>query len=101
MSKHLVLSFKPYDFTSAKGDRFVGAKISYVNKKPSSRDGEQGHTPLMVSISNHSLLKEFDGKVPAIYEMEFEQVTGKNNKPEIILTDVEYLSPVDFSLFFQ
>lgn len=99
MSKHLVLSVKPYDFTNKNEERIIGAKISYINKKPSSRDGEQGYPPLLVSLNDLALVDKFQ-EVPGVYDMEFEQVTGKNNKPEIILTDVELFEPVDLGQFF-
>ncbi|WP_335918022.1 hypothetical protein [Shewanella chilikensis] len=99
MSKHLVLSVKPYDFQNNQGERVTGAKVTYINKKPSSREGEYGYPPLIVSVSNMNLVSNLK-EVPAVYEMDFEQVTGKNNKPEIILTDVELISPVDMAQIF-
>ena len=100
MSKHLVLSMKHYDFNNDKNERIFGAKLFYINKKISSRDSEEGHAPLMVSLNNPVLIEKIKNKLPAICEMEFEQVTGKNNKPEIVLIDVEYISAADLSIFF-
>lgn len=99
MSKYMVLSVKPYDFQNDKGERIQGARVSYLNKKPSVRDNELGFPPLQVSITNQNLLNELK-QVPAIYDMEFEQVTGRNNKPELMLSEIEMVSPVDFSVFF-
>lgn len=98
MSKCLVLSAKSYDFENDKGERIQGTKLSYISKNISSREGEKGHPPMIVSLSN-TLAKCFTD-VPAIYDLDFEQVPGKNNKPETILTDATYVSPVDFSVFF-
>lgn len=99
MSKHLVLSVKSYDFENKNGERITGAKVSYVNKKASTRDQEYGHPPMIVSVSNVELVQQFR-EIPGIYEMDFEQVTGKNNKPEIILSDVELVEPMALSSFF-
>lgn len=99
MSKYIVLSFKPYDFQNEQGDRVQGAKVSYLNRKPSVREGEFGYPPLIVNITNPEIIKSIK-EVPAIYEMEFEQITGKNNKPELMLTSLEHETPVDFSMFF-
>jgi hypothetical protein len=100
MSKYLVLSLKPYDFVNDDGERIQGAKVSYLNKKPSVRENETGFPPLIVSITNPNLLQDLKS-APAIYDMDFEQVTGRNNKPELMLSSLEYIAPVDFSLFFD
>ena len=101
MSKYIVLSAKPYDFENSKGERVKGVKISYINKKPSVKEGEYGHPPFLTSVTFDSAKGKRLEECPAVIELEFEQVTGKNNKPEIILTDLEYVAPVDFSLFYQ
>lgn len=98
--KYIVLSSKPYDFTNDKGERVNGVKIAYINKKPTSREGEYGHPPMITSCSVELVKGKQLDQCPAIYEMDFEQVTGKNNKPELMLCDLEFVSPVDFSLFF-
>ena len=99
MSKHLVLSVKSYDFRNNDGEQITGAKVSYINKKPSSREAELGHPPMIVSINDMKLVQEFR-EVPGIYEMEFEQITGKNNKPEISLFDVDFIETFDVSVLF-
>ena len=98
MSKYVVLSYKPYDFVNNEGHRVSGARISYINRKPSTRENEFGYPPLTVTISDQNVLKDVK-EVPGVYEMEFEQVTGKNNKPELILTTLEQVAAVDFSVF--
>lgn len=100
MSKQLVLSIKPYEFENKSGSVVSGAKVSYINKRPSSRDGETGNPPLIVNISDKNLISNFK-EVPGIYDMDFEQVTGKNNKPELIISDLEFIAPVNLSVFFD
>ncbi|MNM75146.1 hypothetical protein D3C81_869220 [compost metagenome] len=99
--KYIVLSAKPYDFENNKGERINGVKISYVNRKPSSRDGEYGNPPMITTCSNDSIKGKRLEECPAIFDLDFEQVTGKNNRPELLLTDIEYIAPVDLSLFFN
>lgn len=99
MSKYIVLSFRPYDFQTDQGERVQGAKVSYLNRRPNVKEGEFGYPPLIVNITNQDIIKDIK-EVPAIYEMEFEQVTGKNNKPELMLTSLEHVAPVDFTMFF-
>lgn len=101
--KYLVLSAKPYDFTNTKtGSQIKGISISYLNKKPSSRNGEYGYPPLIINSQSLDGFSEQDFEnVPAIFDMEFEQVTGKDHKPSLVLTGMEFVSTVDFSLFFS
>lgn|SRR3712207_4544978 len=94
MSKHLVLSAKVYDFKNKEGQRVCGAKIAYLNKRP-NRDAK-GFTPFIVNITEKDLFDKFI-EIPGIYDMDFEQVTGKNNKPELILSDVDFIAPIDIS----
>lgn len=101
MSKYIVLSAKPYDFEDNKGKNISGVRISYINRKPSSRDGEYGNPPLITKCSLDVIKGKRLEECPAVFDLEFEQVTGKNNKPELLLTELDYVAPVDFSLFFD
>lgn len=99
--KYLVLSAKPYDFEDSKGKNISGVKISYINRKSSSRDGEYGNPPLITKCSLDAIKGKNLEACPAIFDLEFEQVVGKNNKPELLLTEIQYVAPVDLSLFFN
>lgn len=99
--KYIVLSAKPYDFENSKGERVQGVKIAYVNRKSSAREGEYGNPPMITTCSLDVVKTENLELLPAIYDMEFEQVTGKNNKPELLLTHLEFVAPADFSSFFE
>jgi hypothetical protein len=99
--KYLVLSSKPYDFDNSKGEKVSGVKISYINRKPSARENEYGNPPMITNCSLSLVKGKRLEETPAIFDMEFEQVTGQKNKPELLLTDLEYVSPVDFGLFFD
>lgn len=101
MSKYIVLSAKPYDFENAKGEKISGVKIAYINKKPSSREGEYGNPPLLTTCSLDVIKGKRLEETPAVFDMDFEQVTGKNNKPELFLTELDYVAPVDLGLFFE
>lgn len=93
--KYLVLSAKTYDFETKVGERIQGAKIAYIGKKSSSRENEYGNPPLIVNCSIDAIPEEVLNSLPSICDLEFEQVTGKNNKPELILTNVSYLESID------
>jgi hypothetical protein len=99
MSKHLVLSVKPYNFENKQGERIRGARVAYINGKPSVRENEFGHPPMLVSVSEMNLVGQL-AEVPGVYDLEFEQVTGKNNKPEIILTGASFIKSVNISELF-
>jgi len=99
--KYIVLSAKPYDFTNSNGENISGIKIAYINRKASVREGEYGNPPMITTCSLDTVRGKKLDLAPAVFDMEFEQVTGKNNKPELLLTDLEYIAPVDFSVFFE
>jgi len=99
--KYLVLSAKPYDFKNAKGEQISGTKISYVNRKVSARDGEYGHPPMITTCSTAVVNGKNLECCPAIFDLEFEQVVGKNNKPELLLTDLDFVSQVDLNSLFN
>lgn len=98
--KCLVLSAKPYEFSSKDGSLVKGISVSYINKKPSSRENEYGNPPLIInsqSLENFNF-EEFS-HIPGVFDMEFEQVTGKDHKPAIILTGMELINAVDLGSF--
>lgn len=94
--KYLVLSAKKYDFES-KGERIQGVKIAYIGKKTMSRDNEYGNPPLIVNCSLDAIDNSVLDNLPSMCDLQFEQVTGKNNKPELILTNVELLESIEFT----
>ena len=101
MSKYIVLSAKPYDFENSKGEKISGVRIAYVNRKSSTREGEYGNPPLITTCSLDAIKGKRLEEAPAVFDLEFEQVTGKNNKPELLLTELDYIAPVDFNIFFE
>jgi len=100
MSKYLILSANNFDFENNKGERVKGTKIAYINKKPSKKEGVKGYPPLIVNISDKDIIDKLV-EVPGVYEIDFEQVTGKNNKPELMITDLEFISMLEMGLLFQ
>ncbi len=100
MSKVIVLGHsKPYDFKQDNGDRLQGVKISYINSKPSVKDGEVGFTPIQVTV-NPSVLGDLK-ELPGLYDVSFEMVAGRNNKPEIAVTGFDFIKAVDMQLLFS
>lgn len=97
--KYFVLSAKTYDFENNQGERIKGSKVSYINKKATERDNEFGNPPLIVNTAS-DIDKDLLSQLPAICELNFEQVTGKNNKPELVLTDLELVTEIDLELIF-
>jgi hypothetical protein len=100
--KYLVLAAKPYEFSSKDGNLIKGVSVSYIQKKPSSRANEFGHPPFIInSQSLDGFSKEDFKQIPAIFDMEFEQVTGKDHKPALVLTGMEFVAPIDLASFFS
>lgn len=99
--KYLVLSVKPYEFNSKEGSLVKGITVSYIQKKPSVRENEFGYPPFIINSQSLDGFNSDDfSKVPGIFDMDFEQVTGKDHKPSLILTGMEFISQIDFNSFF-
>lgn len=98
MSKKLVLSAKLYDFTNDRKERISGMKITYINAKP-VKANEVGHPPMMMNISDPDISRKIN-VVPAIYDIDFDEVAGKNNKPQLIVSDADLISEVELSALF-
>lgn len=94
----LLTSVKPFDFTNTEETRMEGAKISYLGNKPSVKVGETGFPPMQITVKKE-LLNDIQD-IPAIYDAEFEMVSGKNNKPELAITGFKYKKSVDLSKLF-
>lgn len=98
--KYLVLSAKPYEFNSKDGNLVKGMSVSYIQKKPSSRENEFGHPPFIINSQIEDFNKDYLKNIPGIFDMDFEQVVGKDHKPALMLTDMEFVAPIDFTTFF-
>ena len=99
MSKKIILARQDYDFQDADGKRIKGCKITYLGKKPSPLDNIKGFTPIIANI-NDDMAKLMD-VVPAVYDIEFEQVAGKNNKAVTFVSDILYSNDVDIPSLFS
>lgn len=95
----LVLSARTFDFENKQGERIQGTKISYINKKSSNRDSEYGNPPFIVN-TNYLLDENILSKFPAICNLDFEQVIGRNNKPELVLSDLNFVTELSIEDFF-
>lgn len=87
--KCLVLGVKAYDFTNDNGEKVKGSKVYYVTSYKT--EGIEGNPPMIVNVDDSSSIKI----LPAIYDLDFTMKPGKNNKPEIVLNGVEFVSPVN------
>lgn len=84
----LVLSVKSYDFKNDDGERVSGNKVSYiVNDKMEDIDG---FAPMVVNVESKNGLDV----IPGIYDMNFSMRTGRNNKPELVVKSVSFVSEV-------
>lgn len=97
MSKKIILAKQEYDFES-EGKRIQGCKITYLGKKPSPLENVKGYTPIVANI-NEDMSKLID-VVPAIYDIEFEQVAGRNNKAVTYVSDIEFVKETDIASLF-
>lgn len=93
--KYIILSAKPYKFNNKNNEEVKGVTISYLNSKPSNRDDEYGYPPFIVNSSSLDL--DFSKlQFPGVYDMDFEQVVGKDHKPSLTLVNINFIKSIDF-----
>ena len=99
MSKVLITGYKTYNFQNQQNELISGAKISYLSEMKSSKQNELGYLPIQASVNLECIsnLKE----VPGVYEIKFDMVPGKNNKPELVITGFDFVKSVDINNIFQ
>lgn len=98
--KYIILSAKPYSFKNKNDEDVKGVTISYLNNKPSNRDDEFGYPPFIVNTSSLNDVDFSKLKFPGVYNIDFEQVTGKDHKPTLVLNNIEFIKALDFNSLF-
>lgn len=91
----LVIYARQFDFEDDNKRRIQGGKIHYIDPTTSPADGEQGFPPLELSVDT-SMMPNFT-EVPGVYDLEFTQRRGRNNRPTLVLTKAVCVGPYVFS----
>lgn len=97
--KALVVGVKTYSFQNDQGQKIEGAKVSYLTSVASTKNNEVGYLPMQVSIPL-TMVGQVKN-VPALYDVKFDMVPGRNSKPEVIVSGFEYLNEVDYLGLFE
>lgn len=91
--KILVTGYKSYSFDDEKtGKKFQGVKISYLSNE-SAKDNEVGFLPIQTTLP-YEFLKKLDGS--GSYKVLLTVTSGAGNKPNIEISDIEFIAPIDF-----
>lgn len=97
--KALVVGVKSYSFQNEQGQKIEGAKVSYLTSLESTKNNEVGFLPMQVSIPLNMLSQV--NNVPALYDVKFDMIPGRNGKPEVVVSGFEYLNEVDYLGLFE
>ena len=97
--KALVVGVKSYSFQNEQGQKIEGAKVSYLTSLESTKNNEVGFLPMQVSIPLNMLSQV--NNVPALYDVKFDMIPGRNEKPEFVVSGFEYLNEVDYLGLFE
>jgi hypothetical protein len=93
METCVLLSARRYDFTDDAGKRVEGVTINYLTGDVDTEPDRRGVAPL--TISAPSELFGTLGALPGLYEVEFKQRAGKNNRPTLMLTSAKFRTALD------
>lgn len=89
MSKVLILHAIEYDFNDDEGQRREGVKISYIQEGAENEEHRRGMPILQVS-GGRELWAQL-ASVPGVYEMDWRQRPGRNNRPMTVLVGLRPL----------
>ena len=92
----VILSARRYSFTDAASDRDVnGFIVDYVDPEPpaTSEPAKKGLYVLQVTTQKLELWDKLT-VLPGLYHVDFAMRPGKNNRPTLSLTDLEFVESV-------
>jgi len=90
---YLVLHVRPYDFEGKDKKRHKGATLTYLDLTATVPEPELGNSPLQLSV-DEQLAKSFTA-APALYNLEFGQRRGRDNKPTLYVNKAKLEAPVN------
>ncbi len=93
METCVLLSARKYDFNDDAGKRVEGVTISYLTGDVETAGDRRGASPLTINAPTEvfSLL----GPLPGLYDVDFKQRAGKNNRPTLMITGVHFRQALD------
>lgn len=99
MSKVIVTGLKSYSFKREDGQVLEGVKVSYLSEERAKNQNENGYLPLQSSLNLESL-KDFK-EVPGLYDVKYDMVPGKGNKPTLAITGFSFIKGVNLNELFK
>lgn len=99
MSKVIVTGIKSYSFKKDDGQVLEGVKVSYIGEVRASKQNENGYLPLQSSL-NLECVKDFK-EIPGLYDVKYDMVPGKGNKPTFAISGFNFIKPVNIGELFK
>lgn len=93
METCVLLSARRYDFNDDQGKRVEGVTIAYLTGDVDNENDRRGAAPL--TISAPSEVFSTLGPLPGVYDVDFKQRAGKNNRPTLMITGVKFKTALD------
>lgn len=100
MSKVLILGLSSYSFENEKNERVEGAKVTYISENKSSGINKTGYMPLQSSL-NIEVVQTSIKDVPGLYDVKYDMIPGRNNKPTLAITGFDFIKPVSLDNLFK
>lgn len=99
MSKVIVTGLKTYSFKKDDGQVLEGVKVSYIAREMAKGQNEKGYLPLQSSL-NLQCLNDFK-EIPGVYDVNYDMVPGKGNKPTLAITGFNFVKGIDLEGLFK
>lgn len=93
----LILNQKTYDFTTDKGDRVKGQKVTYLNQEVLDLPNLKGVAPFVINIDN--LIPPT--QIPGIFEVDIYNMPGQKGQSIEVLANFKHIKNIDFIKLFN
>lgn len=95
MNEMLLIGWKGYSFTQSDGQKVEGAKITLVPLNAVLKNSlQEGYLPIQETLE---LDVARSLEVPGIYNVGYTMLPGRNNKPTMQLSTLDFVRKVDFT----
>lgn len=93
----MILNQKSYDFTTEKGERVVGQKVTYLNAEKLELPNVVGFAPFVVNVD----MPIPQAQIPGIFEVDIYNMPGQKGQSIEVLTNFKHIKNLDLLKLFN
>lgn len=93
----LILNQKVYDFTTEKGERVIGQKVTYLNQEVLDLPNLRGVAPFVINVDKQIPPTQ----IPGVFEVDIYNMPSSKGQSIEVLTNFKHIKNVDFVKLFN